>query len=101
MLDYTKLNLQSPTEKIENKSESLNFLDNKNEKIIDTYQNIEITHLDELQFINLRIKSLSIFESIKDLTRDTYPPLFDKLTVEDIMELIDPTFVRKMNQINF
>jgi hypothetical protein len=62
---------------------------------------VEITHSDELQYIDLRIKCLSIFEKIKHITRNINPPLFDKLTIEDLMELLDPEFIPKMEQIHF
>ena len=106
MLDYTKIKSGQL-----NTNHSQNILreeeeeeEGESEVRTNVYQymnNVEITYSDELHYIDLRIKSLSIFEKIKDQTRDIIPPLFDKLTIEDLMELIDPEFKHKMEQIHF
>ncbi len=99
MLDYTKIKVQLDPTEHEVFTSSLNKYqeqENYNDNI-----EYDINYSDEMHFIDLRIQCLSIFESIKDITRDIYPPLFDKLTIEDLMELLDPEFVPKMNQINF
>ena len=102
MLDYTKIKLQS--DQLDVNSVQNNLKDKYVQNEVNNYQymnNVEITHSDELQYIDLRIKCLSIFEKIKHITRNINPPLFDKLTIEDLMELLDPEFVPKMEQIHF
>ncbi len=42
----------------------------------------------ETPYYQLRLESLELFERIKQASRDEYPPLFDKLTIENIMNLI-------------
>jgi hypothetical protein len=42
----------------------------------------------ETSYYQLRLESLELFEKTKKATRDEYPPLFDKLTIENIMNLI-------------
>ena len=100
MLDYTKIKLQS--NQLDSNSSSMNYSYTENNLKDNQVENeVEITHSDELQYIDLRIKCLSIFEKIKHITRNINPPLFDKLTIEDLMELLDPEFVPKMEQIHF
>ncbi len=100
MLDYTKIKQQST--QLNNSSKDIITISKEQEDIKFYQQNdIEITHSDEVEYINLRIKCLSLFEQIKDQTRDIVPPLFDKLTIEDLMELIEPDFVNKMDRIHF
>ncbi len=100
MLDYTKIKLQS--NQLDSNSSSMNYSYTENNLKDNQVENeVEITHSDELQYIDLRIKCLSIFEKIKHITRNINPPLFDKLTIEDLMELLDPEFIPKMEQIHF
>ena len=101
MLDYTKIKLQSDQLDVNSVQNNLKDKHEVNNYQYTNMNNLEITHSDELQYIDLRIKCLSIFEKIKHITRNINPPLFDKLTIEDLMELLDPEFVPKMEQIHF
>jgi len=100
MLDYTKIKVLPDISEQEVIASSLNKY-KKQEITNDNNNEYEIGYTDEMRYVDLRIQCLSIFDSIKDITRDIYPPLFDKLTIEDLMELLDPDFIIKMDKINF
>ena len=55
-----------------------------------------LSKVDDSDIVYARIKCLQLFEEIKDCTRDIYPPLFDKLTIEDLMELLFPELGEKI-----
>lgn len=60
----------------------------KNYTIKNEDDNIKPQYIPETPYYQLRLESLELFERIKQASRDEYPPLFDKLTIENIMNLI-------------
>ncbi len=88
MSDYTKIKaiLSDPsynTKKIETEpKENITFDSEQYE--------YNLSKIDDNDIVYARIKCLQLFEEIKDITRDIFPPLFDKLTIEDLMELLYP-----------
>lgn len=45
----------------------------------------------DIQYIiQCRQTCLDLFENIRDLTRDDNPPLFDKVSIESLVELLYP-----------
>ena len=45
----------------------------------------------DIQYIiKCRQTCLDLFENIRDLTRDDNPPLFDKVSIESLVELLYP-----------
>ena len=88
MSDYTKIKaiLSDPSynNKVKKESELESNID------IDQSQDYDynLSKIDDNDIVFARINCLQLFEDIKDITRDIYPPLFDKLTIEDLMELL-------------
>ena len=60
----------------------------KNNSIKDDNDSIQPKYIPETPYYQLRLESLELFERIKQASRNEYPPLFDKLTIENIMNII-------------
>ena len=58
---------------------------------IDSYvENEPEKEYDIRHIIQCRQTCLDLFENIRDLTRDDDPPLFDKVSVDSLVELLYP-----------
>ena len=59
------------------------------------YHKINDTKTNDTKLIDIRIECLQLFENIKDTVCHITPPLFDKLTIEDLIELLYPNHVKQ------
>jgi hypothetical protein len=97
MVDYTKI--KSQISEIDTKL--------KNEVIIsDKISIIESKKVKEFisenDCIEKRILCLNMYESVMEIVRkyNSYLPLLDKLTIEDLIELLYPNHLEKMISLN-
>jgi hypothetical protein len=96
MVDYTKIKSQLSEIDTKIKSEESSIKVNS----------IEIKKVKQFisdnDCIEKRILCHNMYESVMDIVRkyNSYLPLFDKLTIEDIIELIYPNHLEKMISIN-
>jgi hypothetical protein len=103
MADYTKIKSTLNDLIIKLK---LNDDNTSNTIINDEYQiENKLKYIDENELIQTRLICLNLFEKINEALfeenkRYCNPPLFDLLTIEDLIELLYPNYLNKMIEMN-
>ena len=101
MVDYTKI--KSQLSEIDTKIKSEESSIKANSIKVNSMQIKKVKQfISDNDCIEKRILCHNMYESVMDIVRkyNSYLPLFDKLTIEDIIELIYPNHLEKMISIN-